>query len=81
MKVLEGESAGHHLSAFASRSGLHFAGKLQEACKKGTSGFLQTAWSAFQSGGSIVVSVYLGVFAFSCWDQEWVGGTEATQLH
>lgn len=28
---LEGESVGHHLSASASRSGLYFAEKLQEA--------------------------------------------------
>lgn len=46
---LEGESAGHHLSAFASRSGLHFAEKLQEALEQGVLGLLLTAWLACQS--------------------------------
>lgn len=61
---LEGESAGHHLAASASRSGLHFAEKLQEARETGAAGFLLTAWLASQSWRDCVASVSLGVFAF-----------------
>lgn len=61
---LEGESVGHHLSAFAFRSGLHFAEKLQEAREKGALGFPGTAWLALHSWRNMVVSVHVSVFAF-----------------
>lgn len=57
---LEGESAEHHLSACASSSGLHFAGKLQEAQEKGVLGFHLRAWVASQSWGTFLSTDYWG---------------------
>lgn len=58
MKVLQGESAGHHLSACASRSGLHFAEKPEEACKKGARASSSRPGWPFAPAGEPQLSVF-----------------------